>query len=166
MLITLTEDEINQAQQIAKLRNQSQRDAGRPDGLVKGSSLDRDTQGALSELAVSKALNLPWDGSFIPISVWDKWKYEGNDVGKLEIRSTSLAKGRLILHPKDKDFSPYVLVLSDKHPEYQLIGWLFGAEGKNSKYWRNNVPKPCFMVPQTKLNSMDSLFEAIENKNV
>lgn len=163
MLITLSEEDINYATQIANLRNQSQRQAGRTDGLVKGSSLGRDLQGAQSELAVSKILNLPWDGKFLPISIWDQWKHEGNDVGKLEIRSTDRDNGRLILHPGDKDLSPYLLVLSNNHPTYQLAGWTFGKDGKQSKYWRENVPRPCFMVPQSDLRSVKELLNILAN---
>lgn len=164
MLIKLTDEDIVQAKTVAEMRNKSQREAGRPDGLVKGSSIGRDLQGTFSELAVSRALNLPWDGRFVPIAQWDKWKHEGNDVGKLEIRSTDRPDGRLILHPSDKDYSPYVLVISTPHPNYKLVGWIWGNEGKDSKYWRTNVPRPCFMVPQTDLHTIDSLQELINKK--
>ncbi|HLG28179.1 MAG TPA: hypothetical protein VI423_10375 [Paenisporosarcina sp.] len=107
-------------------------------------------------------MKLPWSGSWLPISTWDKWKHKGNDVGKLEIRSTDRPDGRLILHPTDKDLSPYLLVLSTAHPEYQLVGWIYGEEGKDPKYWRDNVPRPCFMVPQEQLRSIDSLVNIIE----
>lgn len=165
MLIKLTDIEIQQAKEVARQRNESQRQAGRPDGLVKGSSIDRDLEGALSELAVSKALQLPWDGKFLPIQIWDVWKHEGNDVGKLEIRSTTLENGSLILHPSDKDHSPYLLVLSHKRPEYLLAGWVWGKEGKASRYWRDNVPRPCFMVKQGNLRPMSELLTELEKLN-
>lgn len=159
MQITLTDTEIALATEIAQKRNQSQREAGRPDGLVKGSSIDRDIEGALSELAVSKALGLPWSGKWLPIPVWDKWKHEGNDVGKLEIRSTGLPTGRLILHPTDKDHSPYLLVLSHDKPTFKLVGWIFGIEAKSSRFWCKHVPRPCYMIKQDLLRDMDSLIE-------
>lgn len=162
MLVTLDEKDVQLATEVAGMRNRSQRDAKRRDGLVKGSSIGRDMQGALAELAVARALNLPWDGKWLPIPIWDTWKHEGNDVGKLEIRSTERFDGRLILHPNDKDFSPYVLVTSDSHPTYRLVGWVYGMDGKENKYWRENVPKPCYMVPQDNLRSIDSLLEIIK----
>lgn len=157
-----------QAAIVAQQRNSSQRDAGRKDGLVKGNSLNRDLEGALAELAVSKAFNLPWTGRFYPIQTWDKWKHEGNDVGKLEIRSTDRSNGRLICHPNDKDDSPYLLVLSHDSPFFHLVGWVFGKDAKNSLYWRTNVPKPCYMVPQENLKSISSLIEkfvGVHNEN-
>lgn len=175
MLITLNEKDVTLATEVAEMRNNSQRNAKRRDGLVKGSSVGRDLQGALAELAVSRALNLHWDGKFLPIKIWDTWKIEGNDVGKLEVRSTERSNGRLILHPKDKDFSPYILVLSYTsgppfvttdnelcEPVYKLAGWVYGIDGKKDKYWRDNVPKPCYMVPQSDLKTMDSLLEILK----
>lgn len=165
MQTTLNEQDILLATQVAGMRNKSQRDAKRKDGLVKGSSIGRDLQGALAELAVSKSLKLPWDGKWLPIATWDSWKLEGNDVGKLEVRSTDRVDGRLILHPSDKDFSPYLLVTSDLHPTYKLIGWIYGMDGKVDKYWRNNVPRPCYMVPQSNLRSIEDLLEILEKLN-
>lgn len=165
MLVTLNEKDISLANDVAELRNKSQRAANRKDGLVKGSSLGRDLQGTLAELAVSRALSLPWDGKWLPISTWDTWKLEGNDVGKLEVRSTDRANGRLILHPSDKDFSPYLLVTSENHPNYKLVGWVYGKDGKLDRYWRENVPRPCYMVPQENLRSIDDLLEMLKNLN-
>lgn len=165
MTIKLDEDDILLATEVAEMRNKSQREAKRRDGLVKGSSMGRDLQGALAELAVSRALNLPWDGKWLPISIWDTWKIEGNDVGKLEIRSTDRIDGRLILHPSDKDFSPYVLVTSTVDHNYKLVGWVYGKDGKADKYWRDNVPRPCYMVPQVNLKSIDELLEIIKKTN-
>ena len=161
MDIKLTLEDITLAAQVAQQRNSSQREAGRADGLVKGSSLGRDIQGAEAELAVSRALNLPWDGKWLPIPEWDQWKHHGNDVGKLEIRSTDRATGRLILHPSDKDHSPYLLVLSHARPVYKLIGWVYGADGKRNEYWRTNVPRPCYMVPQEELKAMEELLDIV-----
>lgn len=173
MLIKLEEKDVSLATEIANKRNKSQRDAKRRDGLVKGSSLGRDLQGALAELAVSRALDLPWDGKWLPVKVWDTWKINGNDVGKLEVRSTDRIDGRLILHHSDKDFSPYLLVISQplvmgddsSQLVYKLVGWIYGEEGKSNKYWRDNVPRPCYMVPQSKLKSMESLLEILKTIN-
>lgn len=119
MIVTLDKTDIKMAEGVAEQRNSSQRSAGRQDGLVKGSSLGRDVEGAMAELAVAKALNLPWDGKFLPIPIWDEWKHNGNDVGSLEIRSTTRSDGRLILHPSDKDWSPYLLV-TNENPIFQM----------------------------------------------
>ena len=163
MLITLTNEELKHAAQIALLRNKSQRLAGRADGKVIESSIMADTIGAEGELAVSKALGLPWDGSWLPIPLWDKWKREGNDVGRLEVRTTNHATGRLILHHSDKDNSPYILVISNERPIFRLAGWLFASEGKHKKYWATHVPRPCYMVKQQHLRTVEDLVKIIRN---
>ncbi len=157
MLITLNETDLALAAEVAQQRNLSQRQAGRQDGLVKGDSLERDIQGAEAELAVSRALQLPWEGKFLPINVWDKWKHLGNDVGRLEVRSTNLPTGRLILHHGDKDKVPYLLVISSERPIFNIVGWMFGEDGKQKKYWCKHVPRPCFLIPQNHLRNMEEL---------
>lgn len=164
MLISLNSEEIDQARQVAELRNQSQRQAGRADGRVMASSIQADLMGAEGELAVAKALNLPWDGKFLPISTWLEWKHEGNDVGNLEVRTTNYETGKLILHDSDKNFSPYLLVISSKRPEYRLAGWIFGHEGKKSHFWATQVPRPCYMIRQELLRSMEDLKKVISGQ--
>ena len=113
ILLTLSKEDINIAHGVALKRNGSQRSASRKDGVVMDSSLSADLIGAQGELAVSKALDLPWDGKWLPISIWDTWKINGNDVSNLEVRSTKYSTGRLILHDRDKDFAPFILVIND-----------------------------------------------------
>jgi hypothetical protein len=162
MLIKLLDSDLEYAKQVAAKRNNSQRNAHRGDGVVMASSIYADVIGAEGELAVSKGLGLPWDGEWLPIESWDTWKLDGHDVGQIEVRSTKHASGRLILHPNDKDFSPYVLVISTNSPEFRLAGWCFGNEGKKSSYWRTNVPKPCYMVPQERLYPMADLIKILK----
>lgn len=161
MQIELSKEDLEFASAIAQKRNDSQRAAGRPDGLVKGSSIGRDVQGAQAELAASKMLDLPWDGTWLPVSLWDSWKHQGTDVSGLEIRSTTLSIGRLILHKSDKDHAPYLLIIANAN-KFTLSGWCYGADGKQSKYWRENVPRPCYMVPQGDLKNIESLTEIIK----
>ena len=163
MIVHLDEKEMAMAKNVAAMRNESQRNANRADGLVKGDSLGRDIQGATSELAVSKGLMLPWDGKFVPMDTWDKWKIDGNDVGILEVRSTSLSYGRLILHHTDKDNSPYLLAILMEDSLVRIVGWIYGKDGKQKKYWRDDVPRPCFMVPQKDLIGIERLAKMIHN---
>lgn len=156
----LSAEELEHASSVAAKRNESQRGADRADGKVMESSLRADLMGAEGELAVSKALSLPWDGEWLPIEVWDSWKLDGNDVGSLEVRTTDHENGRLILHPNDKDDVPYILVISTHRPQYKLAGWMLARDGKQEKYWRNDVPRPCFMVPQGSLRPMSELAQS------
>jgi len=157
MIVKLNKKDIKLAHKVASQRNSSQRGARRSDGKVMRSSINADQIGAEGELAVSKGLGAEWDGKFYPIEEWDKWKVDGHDVGMLEVRTTRYKTGRLIIHDKDQDYSPYILVLSYNCPEFFLAGWCFGNFGKNKKYWREDVPRPCYMVPQSDLRPMDEL---------
>lgn len=156
--VKLTKNDLKLAESVARSRNKSQRDGDRADGKVMEDSLGIDIQGAEAELAVAKALNLPWDGSFLELDKWFDWRDVGHDVSGLEVRSTHHKNGSLILHPKDKDESPFILVLTHEKPIFILIGWSFGKNGKDPQYWRDvGYGRPCYYLPQNKLFDMNNL---------
>lgn len=148
MKVKLSQEEINLAYEIAEKRNKSQRSANRKDGKVLEDSIGIDRQGALAEMAVAKALGRAWDGKFFEIDDWYKWREVGNDVSGLEIRSTKHRNGRLIIHPKDKDYAPFILVIANKD-DFELKGWVYGFEGKREEWWQDvGYGRPCYYVPQ------------------
>ncbi len=158
MKVKLTPNDLKLAESVARSRNRSQRDGERADGKVMEDSLGIDIQGAEAELAVAKALKLPWDGSFLELESWYNWRETGHDVSGLEVRSTHHRKGSLILHPKDKDDSPFILVITADKPIYELVGWNFGKEGKLKEHWRDvGYGRPCYYLPQNSLLPMDTL---------
>jgi hypothetical protein len=157
--VYLSVKELKFAEEIAKKRNRSQRNGNRLDGKVVKDSLGIDIQGAQAELAVSIALGLEWDGDFKELSKWHSWRIDGHDVSGLEVRSTHHKNGSLILHPKDKDNSKFILVIVES-PKFKLVGWNFGREGKIKKYWRDvGYGRPCYMLPQCNLKSIKELNE-------
>lgn len=80
------------------------------------------------ELAVAKCLNLYWSGSAGDISV--------ADVGwSVEVRTVNKKGRRLIIHPSDRDWSPFVLVDASEERSLDLVGWMLGGDGKQDKYW-------------------------------
>jgi len=156
--ITLTPEEEAYADAVAHRRNAENRRVGRRDGKVVANSIGIDLQGARSELAVAKALGLKWDGKFLRNEAWLKWRVEGHDVGPLEIRSTHHPNGRLLLHPKDPDESPFILVLTHKRPVYILAGWYFGRDGKKNEWWWDpGYGRPCYFVPREQMKPMSTL---------
>lgn len=155
--VKLTEEEINLAYEIAQKRNQSQRKSNRRDGNVLADSLEIDKQGAAAEMAVAKALGRAWDGKFFEIGEWYKWREVGNDVSGLEIRSTKHKNGRLILHPRDKDYAPFILVVQNKD-DFELVGWLYAFEGKKQEYWKDvGYGRPCYYAPQEILRDITTI---------
>jgi hypothetical protein len=150
--VTLTEPELALADRIGDARQRWNEGRSHNDayGLRRAEGVHR--LGARAELAVARALRLPWN----PITE-DPWKLPG-DVARLEIRSTNHPAGRLILHPKDCELPlchrPYVLV---RHaaPEFDIVGWYRPSAGVLDEWWevyRNGGG--CWYVPSDKLASL------------
>lgn len=109
--------------------------------------------GAIAEWAVCKWLGINWDPA---VGVTHASQVAG-DAGRIEVRSTCLAHGKLICHDYSFDDRPYLLVLSHRAPEFLLAGWLMGREAKSPCYWNPNAPRPAFFVPQADLEPAASL---------
>jgi hypothetical protein len=63
----------------------------------------------------------------------------------------------LLLHANDKDDRKYILVTGTA-PNYQVHGWILGADGKHPKYYKEHpVIGQRFFVPQADLISLGSL---------
>jgi hypothetical protein len=97
---------------------------------------------AAAEMAVAKALGLYWADS-------PALDYAG-DVGPYQVRSTVHHNGHLSLRDSDSDDAAFVLVIADV-PTFRIPGWILGRDGRQSCYWSERVPYPCFMVPQSAL---------------
>lgn len=166
MKITLNAADIAAADAVATKRNSENRRVGRKDGKVLKNSIDIDIQGARSEQAVAKGLNMQWDGSFLPDDVWKIWRNVGHDVQQLEVRSTRHPNGRLILHPDDCDDSPFILVLAHNDPEFEIVGWFLGKDGKRKEWWVDvGYGRPCYYVPRDQMRSMDDLHLILTEAN-
>lgn len=109
--------------------------------------------GAQAEYAVSVWLNVPWDPT---VGICWAGEVDG-DVDGIEVRSTFHSRGCLPIHDYSFDGRPYVLVRTHRAPTYVLVGWLWGAEGKDPARWRPDLPRPCFLNPADALHPMDTL---------
>ena len=114
----------------------------------KNAGWDLDISGALCEAAAAK-----WLGVFWP----NRWEGKQScDVGEnVEIRSTRLQNGCLILTDRDHDDRPYILAIPVE-PDVTLAGWMFGYEAKVPEFWtqKDNGRPPAYFVPQSRLHSM------------
>ena len=101
---------------------------------------DQDIESACAEMALAKFLNGFWTGLG---SV-------GNaDAGIWESRWTfHVDRGGLIVYPRDSDNKRYVL-LDGFAPDYRLIGWLWGHEAKQEKWWQEKMQY--WLVPRGEL---------------
>lgn len=165
--ITLSRDDLKLAAKVSRLRDSENRHVGRPDGKVVANGLMANMEGAVGELAVSKALSLPWDGKFFKDNEWLTWRNVGHDVSGLEIRSTSHKLGRLIAHPKDKGDSPFILVRLHEKPNILIAGWAFGRDIKKAEFWQDvGYGRPCFYLPNDKLRPITELKTILQKGSV
>jgi hypothetical protein len=110
---------------------------------------DHNINGAITEAAYAKAFDHYPKRDAAPDT-------EGDLRNGTEIRGTMHADGCLILHDRDHDDRPYVLV-TGRPPEFIVRGWLYGREGKQPAYWRADWRRPCYAVPQAALRPIEDL---------
>jgi hypothetical protein len=153
MIITFTDDDRDRARRVGRARQQHHVNRGTPDahGLQASSKegLRLHLLGAIAELAVAKALGV--EDSWVEFT--EQYKHLPGDVGgNIQVRSTELPAGRLIVHKTDPDDCPFVLVRLDRLPDAaEIVGWAWGRDCKRPEFWRGDLPRPCFMVPAADL---------------
>lgn len=141
--VTLTPDELAEADRVAHARQFENLALGRPDayGAAKHGGLDLHVSGARGERVVAKMLGRPWDGNL--------GNLKAADVGDVQVRTTTHKRGSLILHPKDGDDDLFYLVI-DRSPHFDIIGSIRGRDGKQRRYWRDPTGRSrhAYFVPQ------------------
>lgn len=146
MLVRLTVDELKEAESAGSDRQE--RTGHLPDAhQMRGDPLARHIEGCKAEMAFAKITGQPW------VAVVDDYReLAGNDVGPYGVRGTAHRKGGLILHDSDEDERLFVLVLTGDEPDFWVMGWIGGAEGKRSEFWNDaRLHSPAYLVPQEKL---------------
>lgn len=102
-----------------------------------------DIQAAGAELALAKLLGRYWNDTAEPD--------DAGDVGeRVQVRWTRYDDGCLLLHPEDPDEHYYFLAVGSM-PRYTIAGYIRGADGKRQRYWRPNIDRPAYFVPQAAL---------------
>lgn len=155
MMVRLTWPEMMTAYHVASQRrimNMKKGLAGKYGAPEKEGSEELDIVSTRGEMAVAKGLNLYWSGS-----VGD---YGAVDVGDLvEVRTRTKNWHSLIIHPQDRDWAPYVLVDASNPPDFRLVGWMYGSDGKDEKYWADpaKTGRHAYFIDQKILRPMDEL---------
>lgn len=100
-------------------------------------------EGCLGEMALAKKLGCYWDGKGVK---------RAPDVGDVDVRTTHLVRGRLILHPEDPD-DRFFCLMTGVNGRYTYRGGIFAGEGKQEAYWEDpqGTNRPAFFVPQNQL---------------
>ena len=107
----------------------------------------RDVQGAWGEAAFAKYIDHVWPE--------EERGIHNGDVGLFEIRTCTKNNQNLILHKEDFDDRNYVLISSEDFPTMHILGFIKGKDGKNQGYWKDNMPTPCYLVPQKDLLELE-----------
>lgn len=143
MDVSLTPDECRAAAYAGIHRRLDSLSKGRVEVYGKaagGAYWDIDCEAAAAELALAKALGVFWVGGTDPVA--DR---RDGDVAGLQVRHTKHRNGKLILHNRDSDAHTFVLVVGAM-PEFEVVGFITGAEGKQPQHWWANAPRPAYFV--------------------
>lgn len=158
MIVVLTAPEVRICEWVGQQRFAAACRANRDPGA--GPSKDDQTptnhiHGAQCEFAASIMLNLYWRPSVGSIDQMDIG-------GLVEVRSTVLEHGCLIVKPKAADTSPYMLVIK-RDNQFRFGGWIMaGAAKKNPLVTK--FGDPGHFVRQEQLHDFASLNEFIRRQ--
>ncbi|MEM4382422.1 MAG: hypothetical protein QXX19_09365 [Candidatus Caldarchaeum sp.] len=144
LTVTLTDEEIFLAMTHAVVRYTNRIRANSKPVNKQERSLEADAVGAVSELAVAKALN-----KFFPAG------FRETDVGEYEVRATTRKDGSLIIRERDSSAKRYILAIVDL-PRVIIAGYVWGWDAKKPEYWRAPNGRPgAYFVPQSALRPLE-----------
>ena len=151
--VTLTTYELAMAAQVGIRRQLEAIEQGLPDkhGIDPVNGWSVHVQGAAGEMAVAKALNVFWGGSFNTFT-------NSGDVGDLEVR-TRAANDRyqLLIRPGDRGDKIFVLV-KGLAPNYTIIGWMYGGLAKREEWAHDYGGRgKAYFVPTDELSDFSEL---------
>ncbi len=115
-----------------------------PEHYNERPSWDQEIECSLAEIAVSRWRNRYWNGAAFSLAG------PGSDAGSAQVRWTEHASGHLIVYTEDKDDDPFVLVTGAGRIK-RIVGWCWGREAKEDRFWREDVRCPSWWVPQSYL---------------
>jgi hypothetical protein len=88
---------------------------------------------------------------------WAKF-HAAPDVGTahdgFNVRGTANPRGGLPIRQDDDEACPwpYLLVISFGDRWYHIMGWAFGPEIRKPHFWREDIPRPTWIMPQHALH--------------
>lgn len=156
MFTTLSLAEFDECVQLALKRQQSAVEKKLKDSVRKQrdwvDSLSGHIKGVIGEMAVAKALGIPYSGTL------DTFRTVA-DVGRyLEVRHRSNPAWDLIIRDDDSDSKIYILSRGLPPGAIEIAGWTLGKDAKQ-KRWLDTKGglRPAYFVPAEFLQPMDGL---------
>lgn len=115
-------------------------------GAKKDLAWQRHIEGALTECAMAKFLNV----------YWNKAKWNLPDVGDVDVRASSVFDSELIIRKNDDPDKKYYLLIGI-NGEYEIKGWLYGRDAMKDQFWtsKDTGRPPAWFFPQSYLNPLD-----------
>jgi hypothetical protein len=147
--VTLTQYELDMAATVGVRRQVSAVASGRKHqhGMSFEDGWRAHIEGACGELALAKYLGKYWDGSV------DTFR-SLPDLGNIEIRTRSKSYYELIVREDDDPSKVYVLVTGFA-PDYQIRGWIRGADARRDEWLQAHGGRPpAWFVPHDALTSI------------
>ncbi len=100
-------------------------------------------------MAVAKATGRYWSGSL--------GNLRADDVGEIQVRTTSRPENRLIIHEADQDEKYFVLV-TGRAPQFRIVGWIMARDAKREEWWQDPAGgRAAYFVPQSALRPISEL---------
>lgn len=115
-------------------------------GTFDGDLWGADIEATCAEAAFAKFMGLYWRPSEGP------QQGDVRDVQGWEVRWSKHDQAHLLVHERDADHAPYVLVVGAL-PHFRITGYMVGKQAKDARYWRDSE-RPCFRVPQRDLRTL------------
>lgn len=155
--VVLTPEELRICAWVGKMRQENAEKLHRAPGLgpshASGGLLH--IRGAECEFACSLMLNLSWRPAIGQI--------DQRDVGGLiEVRSTVLQNGKLIIKPTDDD-AIFALIVKEGVTRFRFGGWIFSSEAKLYPLVTGKGD-PAHFIKQRDLWSLNDLKRVIRSK--
>lgn len=166
-IVKLTEAETRIATWVGRQRRSMARLNNRDAGLGPSSTIgnaDNDVRGALAEYAASIAFNLFWRPIIDQI--------DQKDIGGIvDVRTTILPTGRLIIKPADIKKSPdtpFVLVdcQSMEKGIFKMCGWRLAKEAPMVSQLDTKHGDPAYFISKNHLHSNESLVDWVSVRRV
>ncbi len=149
--VRLTPEDMAWAERIARRRQDDAVRAGRPDrhGFVGGEAgYALHVLGTAGELAVARALEVPWDATVNTFKAPDLG-------GVVQVRARSEHWHDLIIRTEDRDDEIFVLV-TGRPPDLTVHGWIIGQDAKQVQWKRDHGGRPsAYFVPKTVLQQLN-----------
>lgn len=152
----LTEDQIDQVERVARIRQTFAIDAKRKDayGFDGHHGYEKHFLGAGGECAVALVLGMVWDAGINTFKSADL-------AGNIQVRTRSKHGYELLVRPDDKDDDIFVHVTCQAFPRFVIHGCLRGREAKQVNWLKDHGGRPAaYFVPNAALLNIQDLIDA------